>query len=315
MSRLDVLAVGELNPDLILEGLSGPPRPGQETLASRCSFTLGSSTALCAANLAALGLRVGIVAKVGTDLFGSFVIDALSARGVDTSRVIRDASLRTGITVSLTSSADRAMVTYAGAMTALTAADIDPACLASARHLHVSSWFLQTGLQAGGAELFRAAKARGLTTSLDPAWDPGEQWESGIEGLYEWLDILFVNRLEAAALGRDPEWRTAAGRLARRVGLLVVKGGADGLSIAQGTDWQDYSGFPVEAIDPTGAGDACNAGFLAGRLAGRPLPECAAWGNACGAMTAARLGGSGAFGSAGEVEAFIRSKRRVGDRN
>ena len=56
MTRLDVVAVGELNPDLILGGLSGPPRLGREILAGHCTFTLGSSTALCTANLAALGL-------------------------------------------------------------------------------------------------------------------------------------------------------------------------------------------------------------------------------------------------------------------
>jgi len=93
--------VGELNPDLILDGVEGLPVLGREILACRCTFTLGSSTALCAANLAALGLRVGIVGKVGEDPFGEFVLRSLGERGIDASRVIRDSTLRTGVTVSL----------------------------------------------------------------------------------------------------------------------------------------------------------------------------------------------------------------------
>src|SRR5574342_147113 len=98
MSRLEVVAVGELNPDLILDGMPGLPVLGREILASRCTFTLGSSTALCAANLAALGLAVGIVGKIGDDPLGEFVLRALSERRMDASRVIRDAAVRTGLT-------------------------------------------------------------------------------------------------------------------------------------------------------------------------------------------------------------------------
>jgi len=313
MTRLDVVAVGELNPDLILGGMSGPPRLGQEVLAEQCAFTLGSSTALCAANLAALGLSVGIVGKVGEDAFGEFVVRCLDQRGIDTSRVIRDAAVRTGITVSLAYPEDRAMLTFAGAMAHLAVAEVDREYLASARHLHVSSLFLQRGLQPGCADLLRQMQARGLTTSLDPGWDPAETWDAGIENLYGLLDILFVNRVEAVALGSDPDWRRAAGRLAKRAPLLVVKGGRDGASVIQDGQWDERAGFQVEAVDPTGAGDAFNAGFLLGYLAGWPSASCLTWGNACGAMTVRQSGGSGAFASRVDVEAFIRSKVGIRD--
>ena len=309
MRRLDVVAVGELNPDLILGGMSGPPRLGQEILAEHCAFTLGSSTALCAANLAALGLSVGIVGKVGEDAFGEFVVRCLNQRGIDTSRVIRDAAVRTGITVSLAYPEDRAMLTFAGAMAHLAAEEVDREYLASARHLHVSSLFLQRDLQPGCADLLRQMKARGLTTSLDPAWDPAETWDAGIENLYGLLDILFLNRVEVVALENDPDWRGAAGRLAKRVPVLVVKGGPDGASVIQSGRWEEHPGFRAEAVDPTGAGDAFNAGFLFGYLAGWPWVTCLTWGNACGAMTVTQAGGSGAFATRADVERFIRRRQ------
>jgi sugar/nucleoside kinase (ribokinase family) len=305
MATLDVVAVGELNPDLILDGLDGPPVLGREILASGCTFTLGSSTALCAANLAALGLRVGILGKVGQDLFGDFVLQALRDRRIDASRVIRDPTVRTGLTVSLASPQDRAMVTVAGAMRELRAEEVDLEYVAEARHLHISSLFLQEGLQAGCAGLFRAAKRRGLTTSLDPGWDPREEWDAGIGGIYPWLDILFVNEVEVAALARMAGWRRAALALASRVGFLVVKRGQAGAAVFQDGTERGHPGFAVRAVDPTGAGDAFDAGFLLGHLAGWPLEQCLEWGNACGALTASRPGGSGAFRSQDEVRAFL----------
>jgi sugar/nucleoside kinase (ribokinase family) len=313
MRDLDVIAVGELNPDLILDGLPGPPVLGREILASRYTFTLGSSTALCAANLAALGLKVGIVGKVGDDPLGDFVIRELGERRIDTGRVIRDATVRTGVTVSLAYPEDRAMVTYPGAMAHLLAEEVDPDYLASARHLHLSALFLQRAIQPGCAGLFRAAKERGLTTSLDPGWDPEEKWDAGIAALYPWLDVLFVNQAEVSAMTGEAWWREAASALASRVAILVVKRGPAGaIAFRQGATWE-HPGFAVEAVDPTGAGDAFDAGFLFGWLAGWPTPESLLWGNACGALTVGLPGGSGAFASRAEVEAFIGLGTRGGD--
>ncbi len=312
MTQLDVVAVGELNPDLILGGMAGPPRLGREILAEHCAFTLGSSTALCAANLAALGLSVGIVGKVGQDAFGEFVVQCLTQRGIDASRVIRDAAVRTGITVSLAYPEDRAMVTFAGAMAHLAAAEADREYVTAARHLHISSLFLQRGLQPGCADLLRQARARGVTISLDPGWDPAETWDAGIESLYGLLDILFVNRVEAVALGGDPEWRQAASCLVKRVPVVVVKGGPADASVIQGGCWEEHPGFRVEPVDPTGAGDSFNAGCLFGYLAGWPQATCLTWANACGAMTVRQEGGSGAFATRAEVERFIRSRAQPG---
>ncbi|MBI4737276.1 MAG: carbohydrate kinase family protein [candidate division NC10 bacterium] len=308
MRSLDVVAVGELNPDLILDGVAGLPRLGQEILADRATFTLGSSTALCAANLAALGLRVGIVGKVGGDLFGDFVLQSLRDRGIDASRVVRDPAVRTGVTVSLAYPQDRAMVTFPGAMASLRGEEVDLAYLSGARHLHVSSFFLQQALQPGCAALFRAAKERGLTTSLDPGWDPAERWDAGLAGLYPWLDILFVNQVEAAALGGKAEWREGAATLGGQVSTVVVKRGMDGAGAMYHGTWHEHPGFPVEAVDPTGAGDAFNAGFLFGRLSGLQPRLCLRWGNACGALTAGHRGGSGAFSNRADVEGLIRSQ-------
>ena len=83
MSKLDIAIVGEINLDLILYGLPEQMPTERELLASGFAITLGSSSAILAHNLAALGSRVGFVTKVGDDIFGTLAMERLRERGVD----------------------------------------------------------------------------------------------------------------------------------------------------------------------------------------------------------------------------------------
>ncbi|MBV6639265.1 MAG: carbohydrate kinase family protein, partial [Cyclobacteriaceae bacterium] len=114
--NLDVIVVGELNVDLILNGIDGFPVVGKEILADQMELALGSSSAICASNLSSLGLKVGFLGMLGNDVFGKFVIEQLEKKGVDTSMIIVEDDLKTGATISLSYGEDRAMVTHQGAM-------------------------------------------------------------------------------------------------------------------------------------------------------------------------------------------------------
>src|SRR3954452_10157774 len=111
---MKVLVVGELNVDLILSGYSTFPALGKEILVNDLTLTLGSSSAICAAGIARLGDCVSFLGKAGCDPWGDFCVAALHSAGVDTSPVLRDASVKTGLTASFSSSRDRALVTYLG---------------------------------------------------------------------------------------------------------------------------------------------------------------------------------------------------------
>src|SRR5712691_5956383 len=87
MPRFDVTIAGELNLDLILYGLPDELPPERELLADRMMLTLGSSSAIVAHNLAALGARVGFVSRIGDDPLGQIALDRLAAGGVDVSKV------------------------------------------------------------------------------------------------------------------------------------------------------------------------------------------------------------------------------------
>src|SRR5690606_3511616 len=99
MKKLDVIVVGELNVDLILNQIESFPKIGKETIAKGMTLTLGSSSAIFASNLSSLGVRVGFIGKLGKDTFGDLVIEKLESAGVDTSRVMRSQSVQTGATI------------------------------------------------------------------------------------------------------------------------------------------------------------------------------------------------------------------------
>jgi len=126
----------------VLGGDVTPAFGQQEKLVDTIGLVVGGSAAITAVAAARLGLSVALVAAVGADPAGSFMLDQLTREGVDVSAVVIRAQTPTGMTVALSRGRDRAILTALGAMTSLTAADVPGALLARARHVHVSSYFL-----------------------------------------------------------------------------------------------------------------------------------------------------------------------------
>lgn len=305
---MDVVVVGDINADLILSGLPSLPELRRLKFANDMKLTLGGSSAIVAVNLARLGAATGFIGKVGKDLLGDFLIDTLKSAGVDTSRVLRDNTLPTGICVSMPFPTDYAMVSYPGIRNAFDIDDIDTNYLQQARHLHLSSFYLLPGLQRGCLELFRLAKSSGMTTSLDPDHDPQEQWGGGIQELLHDVDFFLPNELEAHAIAGTSNLDATIERLSQLGAGVVIKRGQDGAIAVRGSETICASAFKIEAVDTTGAGDSFNAGFLFQFLHGEPLQQCLVWGNACGALSTRKLGGIDSFPSQSGVEAFLAER-------
>ncbi len=184
---IEVCVVGELNLDLILYGLPADLVLDREHLASDMAFTLGSSSAIFAHNLCVLGTKVGFISKIGNDPLGKMAAERLSAAGVDISRMKHGTgSTSTGLTVILPFPQHRFMLTYPGTMFEMKYSDIDMDYVQTARHLHLSSFYLHRALRPQILHLFRQAKEVGLTTSLDTNDDPENEWA---QDLLERLEI------------------------------------------------------------------------------------------------------------------------------
>jgi ribokinase len=284
-----ILVVGDLNADLILTGLSGHPRYGREVLVNGCSMTLGGSGAIFACGAARLGRVVKFVGKIGDDTTGDLVLKLMKNRGVDVSGVKRDSKTGTGIAVAFTESGDRALVSYLGTVATATMRELSIGSLKKYEHLHVTSPFLQLGLRSDFARLLMKAKRSGLTTSMDPGWDPRERWD--LEAIYPWLDVLLVNEHEAKALTGIGSPAKAARKLAEKVLLAVVKNGPKGAFASTKIGHWKAGGYKVDAVDTTGAGDTFDAAFIDGWLQGHRVHEVLAYACAAGAISTEMPGG------------------------
>lgn len=309
-ARKRALFAGEINVDLVLQGYTEFPVPGREVLVRDFAMVLGSATAIMAMGLARLGAPVAFVGRVGDDVWGRYCLEDMASRGIDLSRVVRGGGLKTGVTVSITHPGDRALVTYLGAITALTGRDVPDAAMAGLDHLHVSSFFFQDGLRPDLPDLFTRARGAGLTTSLDTGFDPSGRWDDGIRETLAQCDLFFPNEVELEALtgAHDPE--EGLRRLRNGRTRVVAKLGTQGAMTLDGDSVVRVPAYRVEAVDTTGAGDSFNAGFLHRWLAGAPLVECLRLGAACGALSTLGLGGTAAQPTLAEAEALVRGERR-----
>ncbi len=311
---LDLLVLGDCNPDLILRGDSVEPAFGQvERVIDSADLTIGGSGAITACAAARLGLRTAIAGVLGDDEFGRFMVGALRERGVETAGLIIDPDARTGLSVILSRDQDRAILTFPGAIASLQPRAVDPALLARARHVHVSSFFLQTALTPGLGAVLAGVRRRGGSTSVDPNWDPSERWDGGLVKLLSDVDILLPNAVEVVRIagGGDPD--EAARRLAGRGPLVAVKLGADGaLAARAGADSVNVRAPAVGVvIDAVGAGDSFDAGVLAALLDGQSVERALALGCVCGALSTRAVGGTPAQPTLGEALSALEEAEGV----
>ena len=307
---LDLLVIGDCNPDVLVLGDDVTPAFGQqEKLVDGISLVIGGSGSITAVAAARLGLRVALAAAIGDDPAGRFMLGQLAGEGVGTGAVAVREDAPTGMTVALSEGKDRAILTALGAMATLTAADVPVSLLTAARHVHVSSYFLLAdSLGPGLAGLLGTARASGARTSLDTNWDPAERW--GGEHLRAALaqtDLLLPNEAEALRLSGAAALpqaltaltaATAAGPGASGAGSgaggpgPVIKLGARGALWAEGSRRYRAEPPPVTPADATGAGDCFNAGVIAGLLGGLDLGGAVALGCAAGAASTQAPGGT-----------------------
>jgi len=305
MTTFDVIVVGELNADLILQDMPSFPEMGKEKLAKNMTLTMGSASAILATNITRLGLKTGFVGKLGEDHFGEVVLETLKARNVDISGIQFDPGVKTGVTVVLSFPDDYAMVTHMGAMEFFSLDDVDFDYIKQAKHLHLSSFYLQPAMRKGAAELFKKAKDLGLSTSFDPGWDPDEQWENDIFDVLKYVDIFMPNEQESRFISGKEDIQDILNFFADYNEVVVITQGSKG-AICRHMDETFQAGvFNVESKDTTGAGDSFNAGFLSKRLAGGDVSTCLRYGSACGAIATTKLGGSTASPTASEAEQFL----------
>jgi 2-dehydro-3-deoxygluconokinase len=275
------------------------PIPLDET--SDLQIDIGGAEANCSIRLAQLGLSVSYLTRVGDDPFGRRIVGVLNRFGVDTSAVIVDAAAPTGIFFRewLRDGARRVYYYRAGsAASRMQPSDLQPSWFAGARAVHLTG--ITPALSAScAATLSRAidlARAAGALVVFDPnyrakLWSQ-EAARAALLPLIARTDILLTGHEDAlAAFGTDQPEEIAARAFELGVQVVVVKLAEQG---AWGATTSEQIAVPAAhvpaVLDPVGAGDAFDAGFLAGWLRSGDLRTALELGAHCGAVAVAHLG-------------------------
>lgn len=286
MSAPGVLCVGRLYCDLVFAGLPRMPSLGTEVFSEGLSVHAGGGAFITAAHLARLGHATSLATMLPGPPFQALIAQKVAEAGLDTSL---SEPLQQGadpqMTVALIYGGDRAFVSrrVGPPFPDLTAEHLR-SC--GAAHLHVGE--LASALEQPG--LLAAARAAGMTISLDCSWDDALEVQA-IRALEGAVDVFLPNEAEAEQLAQIGA-PLALGR------VTVIKQGAEGATALQGRTRIQARTTPVTAVDTTGAGDAFNAGFLSAWLGGAPVEACLEAGNALGGQVVRQLGGFQASSSA-----------------
>jgi ribokinase len=299
-----ICVVGSTNLDLTFQ-TPRLPRPG-ETLAGK-TFTLGfgGKGANQAVTAARLGAAVTVVTRVGADVFGQQAVGNYRAHGIDTAYLRTDPGLPTGTAVILVDdAAQNCIVVVAGANGALSAEDVRAAASA-VQSADAVLGQLEVPVEAT-REAFRLARAAGVRTVLNPA--PAAPLP---DVLLRLTDLCVPNETEVEALTGLSATTTAETVAAARVllrrgpGAVLVTLGVRGALWVDGQTAEHFPAVAVQAVDPTGAGDAF-IGSLAVFLAeGMGMRAAVRQANAVAALAVTRLGTQTAFPTRAEAEAFL----------
>nr|WP_278250927.1 MULTISPECIES: sugar kinase [unclassified Actinopolyspora] len=238
--------------------------------------------------LARLGHSVGWFGRVGDDPFGHAALRALRGEGVDVSRAVVDETLPTGLLVRDAHAQRPIEVCYyrsGSAGSSLRPADVDEQWIASARSLHFTgiTAALSEDARAAAEKAAHVAREAGVRVSVDPnirrKLADGPRWRELLRPLTGYADLVLTGLDEAEEIsGRSGERDAAAWFLERGAELVVLKLGSEGAWATDGTEEWFQRAARVPVVDPVGAGDAFNAGFLSARLRGLSVPEALAEG-------------------------------------
>lgn len=306
---VECLSVGILVADHLCDPIDHSPAAGELVISPRLPLALGGCAANVGIDLARLGVRVGVVGCVGQDAFGRFLIDELSAGGIDVAGIRQLADAETSGTLIINvRGEDRRFIHSPGANARLQAADIPLERVRRAKVLYVGGYLLMPALEGQPlAELFRAARAAGVTTVLDIVMPgPGDHWPKLKDVLAE-TDVFLPNTDEAAVItGKQDPWQQAEQFAAAGARTVVITCGGQGSVAISGNERLQSGVFPVEYRGGTGAGDAFDAGFIAGLLGGEDLAGCLRWGSAVGASCVRSVSATESVFTRAEAERFLR---------
>ncbi len=288
-----VLCAGLVVADHVCPPLDHLPRAGELIAVDDLLLNIGGGAANTAADLARLGVRAELCARVGDDIFGRFATESLRDSGVDTTALAIDPTRPTSQTLIVNvRGEDRRFIHAVGANSSFTAADLDSALERSPRVLQIGYFLILPRLDAHElAERFARARERGTLTLLDVATPGPGRYLEPLKVVLPHTDVFVPNSDEAQLiLGVSDPVQQA--RMFHEMGArrVIITRGEHGVVSFSDKLRVKVGAYQVPFVDGSGGGDAFNAGYILGLLENRSELDCLTLASAVGASCVRAVG-------------------------
>jgi sugar/nucleoside kinase (ribokinase family) len=305
---IECLSAGILFADVACAPVERVPNAGELVPTDRMQLSLGGCASNAALDLAKVGVNVGVSGCVGDDPFGRFIADALSVDRVDTSGIHEVAGEGSAASLVINvKGEDRRFISTPAANTRFTVDHIREDWLAEAKVFYIGGFFMMPELETDElVEVFRKLRARGAKTVLDVVMYGDTDYRGRLKKVLPETDFFMPNDDEAALMtGLDNPVAQAERFCEAGAKNVVITCGSEG-SYLIGEEGRLKSGvYPTEFVGGTGSGDAFDAGFIAGLLAGEDMAGCLRWGSALGASCVRSITATESVFTRPEAEAFM----------
>jgi ribokinase len=301
MPRPKIVVVGSANTDMVVRS-AHLPLPGETVLGEKFIMTAGGKGANQAVAAVRLGAEVALVARLGRDVFGDRALAGYQAEGINTAYIVRDAEEASGVAlIVVDESAENIIAVAPGANGRLSPDDVRAAERAIAGadgvllQLEIPLEAVQTAIE--------LARRHHVRVILNPA--PARALPDDV---LRGVDVLTPNENEAAGLiGKQVDSALEA-LAARGPGSVVMTCGAAGCEVLSDGQRQHVPGFPIEAVDTTGAGDSFNGALAVALARGLKIADAARYANAAAALAVTRFGAQIAMPTDEEVQKYLQTQ-------
>jgi len=291
--RHDVVSAGILFADIACEPIERLPRAGELIPTKRIQLGLGGCAANVAVDLKKVGISVGVAGCVGDDFFGQFIGQALAGESVDTGGIRVVPGMNTAATMIVNvKGEDRRFISTPGANVVFSADDIPSDWSRGIRVFYVGGYLMMPGLETDAfVALLRELRAKGVITVVDVVlMEQRDFWPILIKVLPE-VDYFLPNNDEGKLITGSDDPVTQARRFQEAGAQNVVITLGEKGCLFFGRETKFLAGvYPTTFVGGAGAGDAFDAGFIAGLLNGESPEGCVRWGSALGASCVRAIG-------------------------
>jgi len=278
--KLDVLGLGTCNTDFLMN-VSRFSDADDEVDIEKLHISLGGSAANFTVEVSRLGLNAGIMARIGKDQYGEYILSEFKQENINTDRLV-PIDEKTGMAfIAVEPEGERSIYTFMGANSKFKLENEDIAHIKRSEILHITGMYI---------EVVEEASRYANILSFNPGALLSSYGLDNLEKILKRTDILFLNQKEITILTGMEHHAGALELVETGVTLVVVTMGNKGACVYNTSGQIHYPANKLNVLDTTGAGDSFAAGFIAAFHQKKSLNDCLKSGNESAANCVSKIG-------------------------